>query len=391
MSLPKIFLVLAAFAFFLNACASPTSTPIPTLSPATLPPTQSALPTPKQAPATPRQSIRATETQSPTTEPSATTAPSPTNAPVTKNFAWTKFKAENSPPARFDHALAFDSDKQQLILFGGRASGDIFGDTWIYDLQANAWHEIKTPGPSARFGFASAYDAKTKAVYLFGGQKSDFYNDTWKFDTVTETWSEIQTQGEKPGIRYGHGVTLDTKNNRLIISHGFARDGRHQDTWALDLSTNQWTEITPAGDKPLNRCLHDIAYAPNANVVYLFGGCSSGFGPCPQGDLWSLDLQTNQWTLANPQGETPSARENPAIVVDSKTGNLILFGGRADTAQNDLWVFDAKAKTWKQIDAPGPSARKSHDAVFDESNRRMFIFGGSGSKGALNDLWMLEF
>ncbi len=393
------FFVLVIIAFLLNACASPTATPVPTLLPATAQPTQpataqpaqSASSTPTQQPATPTQSARATETKSPTTIPTATIQPTTTTAPAAKHFAWTKLQVENAPPARYDHALAFDSDKQQLILFGGRAGGNIFGDTWIFDLKMNAWREVKTPAPSPRFGFASAYDPKTKAVYLFGGQKDAFYNDVWKFDTQTETWSEIETQGDKPDIRYGHGVTLDTKNNRLIISHGFARDGRHNDTWALDLNTNEWTELTPSGDKPLNRCLHDIAYAANANAVYLFGGCSSGFGPCPQGDLWALDLTTNQWTLLSPAGETPAARENPAVVVDSKTGNLILFGGRAGSAQNDLWVFDANAKTWKQIDAQGPSARKSHDAVFDATSNRVFIFGGSGSEGALDDLWMLEF
>lgn len=391
MSLRKIFLPLSSIVVLLNACAAPPATTVPTLPSATLQPTQTAQTSSTRASATPTQMVRATDTHSPTAKPTATIEPTATNAPVTKNFAWTKLDAQNAPPPRFDHALAFDSDKQQLILFGGRAGGKIFGDTWIFDAATHQWREIKTPGPSERFGFASVYDPQSKAVYLFGGQKSEFYNDTWKFDTQSETWSEIHTQGAKPDIRYGHGVTLDTQNNRLIISHGFARDGRHNDTWALDLRTHQWTELTPSGDKPLNRCLHDIAYAPNLNAVYLFGGCSSGFGPCPQGDLWSLDLATNQWTLSSPTEETPSARENPAIVVDSETGNLILFGGKGAGAQNDLWVFDANAKTWNQIDASGPSARKSHDAVFDALNHRVFLFGGSGAEGALNDLWMLEF
>jgi len=125
-------------------------------------------------------------------------------------------------------------------------------------------------------------------------------------------------------------------------------------------------------------------------LVYLFGGCSSGFGPCPQGDLWSLDLGTNQWTLLSPDGATPSARENPSLVVDSKTGNLILFGGKGGGPLDDLWVFDVKAKMWNQIKVQGPGARKSHDAVYDASNDRVYLFGGSSGEGAVNDLWMLE-
>ncbi len=393
----KMFYGLVALGTILvNACAA--ATPAPTTPSATMPnPTATAMPiaTAQIAKPTDAATVKPTEQITPkltvaAPTPTAAAAANPTDAPASKNFAWTKLDAPNAPPARFDHALAFDSDKQQLVLFGGRVRGQIFADTWIYDLKTNAWRELKTASPSPRFGFASVYDPKSKAVYLFGGQKEAFYNDTWKFDTATETWSEIQTQGNKPDIRYGHGVTLDTKSDRLIISHGFARDGRHDDIWALDLKTNAWTNMTPQGDKPLKRCLLEIAYAPASNAVYLFGGCSSGFGPCPQGDLWSFDLKTNQWTLASPAGETPSARENPSLVVDSKTGNLILFGGKAGGAVNDLWVFDASAKTWKQIAAEGPSARKSHDAVYDSINNRVFLFGGSTSEGAVNDLWMLE-
>lgn len=391
----NLFVVAALFSsWMLNACASaaalPTALPSSTSSPPTAP-ANTVTVTPKPTDTMPAPTTLATAQPTATMAAPTDSAPvQPTESVALKNFVWAKLDAPNAPPARFDHALAFDSDKQQLILFGGRARGTVLGDTWIFDLETNAWREIQTPAPSPRFGFQAVYDSKSSAVYLFGGQKEAFFNDTWKFDTVTETWSEIQTQGDKPDIRYGHGVTLDTQNNRLVISHGFARDGRHDDTWALDLHTHQWTELTPQGAKPLKRCLHDIAYAPNSNAVYLFGGCSSGFGPCPQGDLWALDLQTNQWTLASSTSESPSARENPAIVVDSKTGNVILFGGKAGGAQDDLWVFNVNTKAWQQIDAQGPSARKSHDAVFDASNNRVYLFGGSGAEGALNDLWMLE-
>jgi hypothetical protein len=280
--------------------------------------------------------------------------------------------------------------KEQLVLFGGRAGSRVFGDTWIFDLQTQAWHELKTPGPSPRFGFASVYEPESSAVYLFGGQKSDFYNDTWKFDTISETWSEITTGDVKPDIRYGHGVTLDSRLNRLVISHGFARDGRHDDTWALDLTSFEWTELVPGADKPLKRCLHDIAYAPASNSVYLFGGCSSGFGPCPQGDMWTLALDTNRWTQIRVEGAMPSARDNPSIVIDRTTGKLLLFGGRPDAPVDDLWLFSPNLSTWEQLDAKGPSARRSHDAVFDSSTGRMYLFGGNTASGATADLWMLE-
>lgn len=380
----------------LNACASPPAAP--TIAPQAAPPSsQTTAPVPAATQGKPSEMVVVSPavtppmpTQATTLDHANTLTPISTLAPPSAKFAWTKLDSHGSPPARFDHALALVPDKQELVLFGGRAGSETFADTWIYDLKTNQWRQVNVQGPSARFGMGAVYDAAHKTVLLFGGQQSTLYNDTWAFDTEKETWSEIQTQGDKPDTRYGHGTALDTARERLIVSHGFAKDGRHNDTWALDLASNRWQNITPAGDKPLNRCLLKTDYAPATDLVYLFGGCSSGFGPCPQGDLWSLDLKTNQWTLLSPDGATPSARENPSLVVDSKTGNLILFGGKSDSPLDDLWVFDVNAKTWKQITVQGPGARKSHDAVYDAANNRVYLFGGSTAGGAVNDLWMLE-
>jgi hypothetical protein len=201
----------------------------------------------------------------------------------------------------------------------------------------------------------------------------------------------VQTGGDKPDIRYGHGVTLDETNHRLVVSHGFARDGRHDDTWALDLGTLAWQDVTPQGEKPEKRCLHDIAYAPTAEEIYLYGGCSSGFGPCPQGDLWTLDVKSGVWEIKSPSGEVPSARENPAIAINTRTGNLILFGGKDDAAVNDLWEFSTANGTWRQVEAEGPSGRNSHDAIYDAAHNRLYVFGGKTADGASDELWMLQF
>jgi N-acetylneuraminic acid mutarotase len=236
----------------------------------------------------------------------------------------------------------------------------------------------------------AVYDPARRVVMLFGGQQSELYNDVWAFDTESETWSQVTTQGTQPDIRYGHGTALDAVNDQLVISHGFARDGRHDDTWALDLKTNTWKDLTPEGTKPLKRCLLEADFSGISESVYLFGGCSSGFGPCPQGDLWSFDLKSNTWTELVPTGPAPSARENPALVVEPRTGGLILFGGNAGGPVNDLWKYDPAANTWNEITLAGPSARKSHDAVYDAAHNRLFLFGGSTANGAVNDLWVLE-
>jgi hypothetical protein len=74
-------------------------------------------------------------------------------------------------------------------------------------------------------------------LILFAGQASQLFNDTWAFDTVKETWRDLKPKGAVPDVRYGLGGGYDAARDRLVITHGFAKDGRHDDTWALDLKT----------------------------------------------------------------------------------------------------------------------------------------------------------
>jgi hypothetical protein len=70
--------------------------------------------------------------------------------------------------------------------------------------------------------------------------------------------------------------------------------------------------------------------------MLLYGGCSSGFGPCPQGDLWRFDPDGRIWTELTPSSG-PTPRSNPAAVFDSRTERVMLLGGLSDDGYvNDI-------------------------------------------------------
>ena len=124
--------------------------------------------------------------------------------------------------------------------------------------------------------------------------------------------------------------------------------------------------------------------------MLLFGGCSSGFGPCPQGNLWSLDVGSKTWREVKPGGIKPSAQSNPALVGDG-AGRVILFGGKTSDGPNaDVWKLDIQKGEWTDLTPPGtgPLARSSHDAVWNPAAKQMIVFGGLSSAGALNNLWV---
>lgn len=315
-------------------------------------------------------------------------------AVAARGLRWSRLDSGGGPSARWDHTLAADDTGKQLIVFGGRdGTGTALGDGWLFDLRERSWRPLDASAPSPRFGHAVAVDRTRRRLLLFGGQSdTDFFNDVWSFDFARPSWAQLHDgSGDAPAPRYGLPGAVDA-DGRLLVSHGFTFEGRFDDTWRFDPATRTWSELTPAPGqpRPLNRCLHEMAWTADGQRLLLFGGCSSGFGPCPQGDLWAFDPTAATWTeLA--QGTAPAPRTNPSLVSDAKHERAILFGGSTDAGYDaGLWSLATvdDRPVWTQLGvADGPSARASHDAAIARGD--MYLFGGIGPDGVLADLWKL--
>ena len=74
-----------------------------------------------------------------------------------------------------------------------RGIGLVSDDTWTYD--GSDWTQVTTAhAPSPRAGCAMAYDSNRNVTVLFGGildtnWPPDLYDDTWEFDGTD--WTEI--------------------------------------------------------------------------------------------------------------------------------------------------------------------------------------------------------
>jgi hypothetical protein len=359
------------------------------------PTTTAPLPPPTAPVSTELALAPATSTPTTAPAPTAPAIPSPTAVPPTaapQARGWSEIVATNAgPPARYDHSAVLDPVRQQLVIFGGRDT-QTFGDTWIIDLVTRTWREVPAAGPAPRFGHGAVYDAAHRRMLIVMGQDAEFFNDVWAFDLDQESWTELKANdrsGEAPRPRYGQSAALDAKG-RVLISHGFSDQGRFDDTWAFDLAQTRWVNLTPAsGPKPLKRCLHALIYDARADRLLLFGGCSSGFGPCPQGDLWAFDVKTTTWTELVPSGTAPSARSDTSLMYQSTTQTLYLFGGKtAAGASAETWSYDLGNNQWTQLEAQNaPSARSNQATGHDGQSGHALIFGGLTAAGSSADLW----
>ena len=306
---------------------------------------------------------------------------------------WRRVSSGGGPAARWDHTLsAHAARKELLVAFGRDAAGTPLGDSWVTDRSSGEWAPLNVSGPSARFGHAVASDDASGLIYLFGGQQDDlFFNELWVLDLDAGRWELLAAGDAGPSPRYGTSLVHDGAGS-LYVSHGFTFEGRFDDTWRFDLATATWDDASPPADtRPLKRCLHEAVWDDTAGAMWLYGGCSSGFGPCPQGDLWRFEPDAGSWKNVPLSG--PAARSNPSLVLEPVDNRLVLFAGLAENGSaNDLWIGSPTddTMTWEAVSpgADGPSARSSHDAVI--SGGALYLFGGLGPDGPLGDLWRLK-
>ena len=317
----------------------------------------------------------------------ATTAPAQNDG-----LAYSRVSAGGPlPSGRLDGVIAHDVPGRRLLLFGGQ-DGASRNDLWAFSLDSQQWQELNPSGarPPARFGHTAIFDPVRRRLIVFGGQTAAFFSDTWAYDIAANSWQQLAPDNAGPSKRYAHSAIYDAARDRMVISHGFTDAGRFDDTWAFQLAANSWQNLTPPGSKPLRRCLHHAVYDQGNNQMLLFGGCASGFGPCPLDDLWSFDLNASQWTERRPSSR-PSARQWYGMTFDSARGRLVLFGGSGTRGSlNDTWEYDPVANAWTQITPRGelPAGRSRHEAAF-VPGAGAFFFGGRTDSGFTNELLLL--
>ncbi|OCF54976.1 hypothetical protein L486_07632 [Kwoniella mangroviensis CBS 10435] len=125
----------------------------------------------------------------------------------------------------------------------------------IYTLDTTSsspsWTERQISGtvPEGRRGGSLVTNEDGTKAFLFGGANAglgEVYGDSWEFDLADGTWKEVTTAGLGPQARYDH-TAVGIGGNQIAVFGGYGDGGPADSNLHIwDTSTSSWiTDFTP--------------------------------------------------------------------------------------------------------------------------------------------------
>src|SRR4029079_17343708 len=134
-----------------------------------------------------------------------------------------------------------------------------------------------------------------------------------------------------------------------------------------------WTFRGPV--VPIARIENDMVYDSGNQRMVTFGGYDHNFNRT--NDVWEYDAVARTW--ANVTAPGPTARQGAAMAYDPLRARILMCGGIGDggIGLSDTWEWDTAAKTWTELSpATSPSPRGGARLVYDVGNDRFVLHGG---------------
>ncbi len=248
------------------------------------------------------------------------------------------YPAYDVPVPRRQHAMAYDSNRHRLVMFGGRGDTpdgfDAFlGDTWEWD--GLAWQLRATNGPSTRVSHSMAYDTSRGVTVLYGGFGAVAPGLVWEWNG--NSWaSNAPATGPSPNYSQD-AAAMTYLESRHRIFFGPTTDG-FSTRFFWNWNGSAWSSEEPGfTDLLVSPPYGAMVYDTYRQRPVFFGG-ENGYANFFGGNTTaSYELGSGQarseWTLLPDVASTSLFATNdfiaPAIVVQIRQ--------RTDTLSDFIW------------------------------------------------------
>ncbi len=275
------------------------------------------------------------------------------------------------PPAVGGAALAFDSQTNEDVLFGGCNYLVCSDATWLWD----GHHWIASAGQPAPppVGYAAAaYSAQLRAVVMFGGATKQglgpALNTTWLW---AQGWRRAEAAGS-PAPRRFPALAYDPSSRQLVLFGGDSAAGKPLGGTYV-LTGSGWHRLRLSRE-PAARTAAAMAWDPGLHSLILYGG-SNGSGRLSGTWAWN----GSDWTRLRSRS-SPGPLAYVAMSTDPTDSGVLLYAG-AGAAQR-TWRWGTHGWTPVRSTGPTPPVYSFMAMAPAPSGRGVLLVGGATSSGS---------
>lgn len=299
-------------------------------------------------------------------------------------MGWVPLELDRNPPPLGHAAHAYDTKRNKLLIFGGV---NYVNGQWIYKNETWEWDGKKwlnvspslKDSPDGRTSAGMAYDENRDVIVLYGGYNpSGALCETWEWDG--EKWSS-KCPPQCPGARFVHEMYYDPIRKKVVLYGGYDNKTYFKDAWEWDGDT--WTKVELENNSPV---ASHFALAYNPDKDFAFGLLSGS-----PGGTWTF--KDNRWTHLSPGMEPSNRNGMRLVYEPQRKIFVTFGGYSNNLSLNDTWFFNGKNWDQFTNTKLQPSARSDTVVWYDEVRKHIMLFGGyySGRNNStvFNDTWEL--
>lgn len=270
-----------------------------------------------------------------------------------------------SLPNRYDFATAYDSARNEIVLFGGwdrGADGRTRGyrpETYTFD--GTEWtKEEPNTFVAARYDASMVYDPVRQQVVMFGGTRADNVklNETLVWNGTD--WA-LLTPATSPSPRSDHQMVWDPVGQRVLLFGG--NDGANwlEDLWAWNGTT--WTQVATNNTPETN-------FTNQQHGMMVWDTAGQRLVYYHESNRKTYAFSNSTWTEVA-SATTPNIGAEARMVYDEGRNEILA------TALNQTWVL--RNDEWEQL-SPETNMlnRDQHGMVFNTQDNKIYVFGGNG-------------
>ena len=288
-------------------------------------------------------------------------------------------------------------------VWGG--GGDGGGSIDVLDTARNTWTTLRTAAPHPPLLRGHTATVLGGCMHVFGGQLADGgYSATlYVYSFEANAWDAVAADacgGERglpppaaPAARCGHCAVLAPEHAALVVVGGQGVHGEvFGDAWAFSLQLRRWLPLSDDAPKRLPARTRAAAVY-DSGVVYLQGGLSESGACCADLLLIRVDLSSAVLTWDVHRGESFAPPPRYGHTADAFNGRMYVYGGTGtDGALQDWHRFSFRYSLWVRLQPSGHAATARAGHASCTTDTHLYIIGGSDGTGdgPRNDLYAAE-